>query len=57
MVGVTSHLSVWFAMGDEPTVWTILPLLRTQEAGRHLTKCTIEIANNTSEERAGVAHR
>ena len=35
MLGVTRHLSVWFAMGDEPTVWTFLPLLRTQEASRH----------------------
>ena len=35
MLGVTSHFSVWFAMGDEPTVGTFLALLRTQEAGGH----------------------
>ena len=39
MLGVTRHLSVWFAMGDEPTVWTFLALLRTQEAGRHHHIC------------------
>ena len=56
MIGVRRNLSVGFAMGDEPTVWAILPLPRTQEASRHLTKCTREIAN-TSQERALVAHR